>query len=127
MHHPFPTLRFSDRDGEPRPENLLARDRHAIVDPVEQRRLHEIAAIEMRGAAATGDEPGALGLPDGDVMLDPFALPRQGDRPHVGGGVERHAYRRRPPRAGDGVAEIAVAGAWHGYAPPCRTTLPPHH
>src|SRR3546814_1554287 len=72
---------FVREDGDHRPENLLARDRHAIVDPVEQRRLHEIAAIEMRGAAATGDEPGALGLTDGDAMLDPFALPRQGARP----------------------------------------------
>src|SRR3546814_2889303 len=46
---------FVRDDGDHRPENLLARDRHAIVDPVEQRRLHEIAAIELRSEEHTSE------------------------------------------------------------------------
>ena len=59
-------------DREDRTEDLLADDPHLAADVGEDRRAVEEAGLEIGfvGAAAAGDEPGALGDGAGDVALD---------------------------------------------------------
>ena len=58
------------QDRQHRAEDLLAGDAHVVAHVGEDRRLQEVAARQVRRAAAAGGETRALGVPDGDVLLD---------------------------------------------------------
>src|SRR5262249_23975717 len=53
-----------------RPEDLLLRDPDAVRDGAEDRRLEEVAALQVLRAATAVGERGTLLLPGGDVLLD---------------------------------------------------------
>src|SRR5262249_49754142 len=59
---------------EHRPEDLLLRDRHLVVDLIEDRRLHIIAAAFVAGALAAEDELRALALALVDIAQHPLHL-----------------------------------------------------
>src|SRR5262249_34729596 len=83
-------------DAQHRTKNLLARDRHALADAVEHRRLDVIA----RPAARTAAEPlGPLRLAGRDVALHVRLV--------LGGDERPHLRRRIPPRA---VRELLLPG-----------------
>ena len=59
---------------EHRPEDLLLRDRRVGVDVDEQRRLHEVALVELGRGTAADDRTRALGLALLDVPEHALAL-----------------------------------------------------
>src|SRR3954471_19193037 len=78
-----------------RTEDLLAGDRHRVVDVGEERRLDEVAA-RAAGAAAAEDQLRTLGPAGGDVALDARALRLADERADVGLGVRRVADTNAP-------------------------------
>ena len=81
-------------DGEDRTEDLLLADRRSVVDVAEDRRLDEVAAVEILRAAATGRERRALVDALGDVAEHPVALAVRHERPELRLLVERVADAR---------------------------------
>ncbi len=92
------------------PEDLLLRDRRVVVDVGEHGGLDVVAALEVRGAAAAGDQRGALVDALGDVALDTVALAAHGERAHLGLRVEGVADPDLRERAGQRLDELVVAG-----------------
>src|SRR3546814_4094848 len=78
-------------DRNDRPENLLARDPHAVVDLVENGRRDEIAAIEAGRFLAARHHARALLTTDLDIVEDAIALPPDRDRPDLGACIPRIA------------------------------------
>src|SRR5579863_3020266 len=85
-----------DRRGD-RPEDLLARDPHFIVDTGEQRRVDEVALAGSRRTA--GRDRGALLLTDFEITLDAIELLARNQRPDRALLIEGIAHR-------DALAEI---------------------
>src|SRR6185295_18424218 len=76
-------------------------DPHAGVDPIEDRRRHEVAAIEaaVGNALAAANQTGALLAADVDVVEHGLELPLVDRRPDVRAGIEAVAdHERRRPR-----------------------------
>ena len=76
-------------DHADRAEELLAGDRHRVVDVDEQRRLDEEALVQARRPAAAVGDLRALGLPGADQALDLLPLGGADQRAHGDVGVGR--------------------------------------
>ena len=71
-------------DRQHRPEDLLLRDRHVVAHVGEDRRLHEVAAVEALGRLrAAGDELRALLDALLDVAAHALALDVGDQRPEL--------------------------------------------
>ena len=90
-------LRGVRQDAHHRPEDLLARDRHAVVAIAEHGRLHPVAALAAGRDVRWGREAAAeeLGAVDGEAVLDvgedSVVVRLRHERAHVRARVERGA------------------------------------
>src|SRR5262245_32119552 len=84
------------QDGEDRPEDLLARDRHVVADVAEHGRLDEVAALEAgRTSRTAGRQLRALVDAGLDQALDLVELRLADHRPEHRAVAERVAYAHR--------------------------------
>src|SRR6266542_2633117 len=121
-------------DSQDRAEDLLARDRHGVVDAGEDGRLHVVPAGQpVRWCRAAGHERGALGDAELDVAAYPVALGSRNQRAKSGAALIRVSdHGGLGGRAGDlGGAVMPVAGYEHagmrGAALPAVTEAVPDH
>src|SRR6266516_6023578 len=98
-----------------RAEDFLARDRHAVVDVDEDRRLYPEAALELRSGrhVAAVCQSGALLLAGYDVPQDAVEGLSRNDRSEVGGEIERNPDRDRPGAVNQALDELVVHAAQH--------------
>ena len=97
--------------GQDRPEDLLARDPPAVVDPVEDGRLDVEPAGLLAHALAAADDARALLRAEPDVAEDLVQLARVDDRAELGRRVERLAGRQLAAHRRDALDQLLAHGA----------------